>query len=262
MFLEISPLAVVAFRGLGGAISFSIIAFWKGRERIDRKDWGRLFACGMCGVGINQVLFLWGLSLTAEVNASVLMTLVPVFIMLIAWALKQESLSRVRVLGLMISFSGAILLSLVGRKLQVGSQTWIGDLMIMTNTFFYAMYIVLLRPLTRRYKVITLIAWVYILGSLLSVPIGIPAIIQTPWSTISPTAWGGLIFIVLMITVFSYGLNAWAVKRMQASKVGIYIYLQPVLVSLAAPFLAAGTLTLEKGLYILLVLGGVYLVNK
>ena len=97
---------------------------------------------------------------------------------------------------------------------------------------------------------------------MISVPVGMGDLLATPWQEISLPTILGTIYVVVFVTFLTYGLNAWALKRVPASQVGAYIYLQPVLVAIITPLLYPNVLTLEKLLYMAVVLTGVFLVNK
>ena len=70
----VEPFAFVLIRVSGAVILFWIISILFVNEKIDKKDLPRLALLGLCGVAINQLLFLKGLSLTTPINASIIMS--------------------------------------------------------------------------------------------------------------------------------------------------------------------------------------------
>lgn len=261
LFREMSPFALLALRGITGVAFFGLLALIQGFKLPARGDIWRFAACGFSGIALNQLFFLWGMSKTHEVNGAVIMITTPVFVFLIAWLLRQERLDGRKLLGLALSFAGALLLSLGGRALRFHPETSVGDLMIMVNAISYAAYLVLLKPLSQRYDNITLSFWIFFCGGLLSIPTGLPAMLQTDWAALSTGAWWNILYVLLFVTILAYSLNSWAMQRVQSSQVGVFIYLQPVLVALISPWVYAGSLNVEKTLYILLTMAGVALVT-
>jgi len=262
VFAEVPPMALVALRSLFGGLAFMAILRWGTRERIrSRADWGRLVLCGLFGAALNQLFFLLGLSRTVEVNASVLMTTVPLFVFLGAFVLREEVLTWRKALGLIVAGTGAVLLVLGGRRLSFGTDTLAGDLMITFNAASYGVYLVLVRPLMLRYHPFTVVAWVFTFGAILNVPLGLPSVLEVPWATLSAGAWWRVVYILLFVTVGTYGLNAWALGRVPASAVGIYVYLQPVIVTVMAFFWARDDLSSGKIFFMALVLAGVFAVT-
>jgi drug/metabolite transporter (DMT)-like permease len=261
VFTHIDPFALVAIRAMAAILVFGSISVFFIKEKIERKDWPRLFACGMFGVAINQTFFLWGLSKTVELNAGVIMTLSPVFVLLLAWILKEEKINTQKTIGLVLAFAGALLLSLGGRSLTFDSTTLLGDGMIALNALSYSFYLVLLRPLSLKYNTMTLVGWIFIIGGIVTIPLGMPYIMEIPFATLPTSAWLGTVYVIIFTTLLTYSLNAWAMKRVPSSQVGIYIYVQPVLVTLIAAIGFRGSINAEKLGYVILVLIGVFFVS-
>lgn len=234
------------------------------REKvIDRKDFLRLMVCGFFGVSVNQTFFLWGISNTSPVHASVLMISSPVFVFLIAWFMKQEQLNLQKVIGLGISFVAAAALVVYGSD-KVDAQnapSVFGDLLIAINACSYATYLVLVRPLIQKYNAFTITKWIFVFGSIPNVIIGAFFLEPDHFQEISSEAWTGLIFLILGATLVAYFLNAWSLKIVPSSSVGVYIYLQPVLVTILTAIFGLGEVNLLKITYILLIFAGVFLVT-
>jgi drug/metabolite transporter (DMT)-like permease len=262
VFREISPFGVLSIRSISGTLVFFLIARFLIHEKIrDRSDYLRLIVCAIFGISINQFFFLWGLSKTYEVNAAVLMITSPVFVFLIAWVIKAETLSWRKIGGLLLSFGGATLLVLGGRSLSFSPETLTGDLMIMLNALSYGTYLVLVRPLVVKYHPLTIIMWIFFFGAFINIPIGISDLASLEWGGLSQNTWLGVLYVIIFPTILAYSLNAWALTRVPSSYVGIYVYLQPVLVTGLSVVFARNTITVEKLSYILLVLLGVFFVT-
>jgi drug/metabolite transporter (DMT)-like permease len=234
------------------------------RERIrERRDFGRLLLAAFFGVSVNQTFFLWGLSLTSRVNASVLMILTPVFVFLAAWVLREERFSLRTLSGLIISFAGALGLILSGsdQTFQVGGATISGDLMIMVNAASYGLYLVFVRPLVQKYNTFTIIKWLFLFGSIPNILIGIVPLSQVPTGIFTTEVILRIGFLIVFATIGAYWLNAWAMKRLPSSAVGIYIYAQPVFVTLLSAGLGMGEVTWLSIPFIFLIFAGVWLVS-
>jgi drug/metabolite transporter (DMT)-like permease len=262
VFAEIPPLGVVALRTSVTALILVLITRGGHQERIrSRRDYLRLALCAVFGTGINQVLFFKGLSMTVEVNAAVLMTTSPLFVFLAAFLLRSEQLTGRKVLGLLVAFGGAALLSLRGRGLDWGEGYLWGDLMVTLNAASYGLYLVMVRPLMQTYRLFTVVMWVFLFGSLINVPLGIPDLLSVNWSEVSLGAYLRVGYIILFVTVGTYTLNGWALKQLSAAGVGVYIYLQPVIVALLSLVWAAAPISWTQTGYMVLVFVGVYLVT-
>lgn len=262
VFAEISPFGLVAIRSIGSILGFWLMARFLVREPVrDRKDFLLLFVCGLFGASLNQIFFFWGLSKTQPVNASVLMTLTPIFVFITAFLLRTEKMTWLKLAGLLVSFAGAALISLGGRKISINEATILGDGLVVLNAAIYGIYLVIVRPLMLKYHFITVMKWALLFGACVNIPLGVPDLLEVDWAGLSSSAIWGVSYIVLLTTLGAYSLNSWALQRLPSSAVGIYIYLQPVIVAALAFFLMKGEMTQEKLGYMLLVFGGVYLVT-
>ncbi|GAB4421274.1 MAG: hypothetical protein OHK0039_35880 [Bacteroidia bacterium] len=259
VFAGIAPLAMVALRGLGSSLLFGLLAALRGVWRLPpRAIWGRLVLCSLFGASINQICFFTGLSRTLEVNAAVLMTTSPVFVLLLAAAQRQERLRWYHILGLVVALGGALGLSLSGRRPEFGLDTLPGDVLVVLNALLYATYLVLVRPLMHQYHPFFLMFWIFTIGLVVNIPVALPSLAAVPWADLSAGIWLRAGYIVVFVTVAAYTLNAWALQRVSATAVGTYIYLQPVMVTALSLFWLQRPLSPTQVLFILLVLGGVY----
>ncbi|HHG85617.1 MAG TPA: DMT family transporter [Bacteroidetes bacterium] len=256
--------AVLAIRCMVAVVVFYLFHRIWIREKIrSAKDFGRLFLCGMFGVSINQTFFLWGLAETSRVNAAVLMVTTPVFVFAVAAFLKQERITKRKILGLILSFAGALglILSSSSESLHISGASIGGDLMIMANAASYGVYLVIVRPLIQKYNVFTIVKWIFLFGSIPNILLGMPALLRTDFSQMGSGVIFGIVFLILGATLGAYFLNAWAMKRVASSAVSAYVYLQPVLVTLISAILGLGEVTLLSIQFILLIFAGVYLVT-
>ena len=261
---EISPRAAVAFRGLVCMLVFWAYHAFSIKEKIkEKKDVVLLFLSALFGVVINQQFFLFGLSKTTSINAGVLMITAPVFVFLIGFATKKEKITWYKLLGLLMAFLGAFFLVQMnkGGKISFSSETLQGDLSIIFNAISYAVYLVIVKSLIGKYNTFTILKWIFIIGGGINLLIGFPSLIEMEVTAVSWPAWGGLAYLVFGATLVAFFTNAWAMKRLQPSAVGVYIFVQPVFVTLVTLLLFSGEVTWQKGMTILGILIGVYLVS-
>jgi drug/metabolite transporter (DMT)-like permease len=74
----------------------------------------------------------------------------------------------------------------------------------------------------------------------------------------SSNAWFGLVFLIVGATLAAYFLNGWAMRHVASSAVGVYIFVQPIFVTLFSALLEQGSITWFKLLFILLIFASVY----
>jgi len=129
------------------------------------------------------------------------------------------------------------------------------------NATSYAIYLVIVKPLMKKYHPITVTTWVFIFGWCFVIPVGWKEFSVIDWNTFPPHIWTELGFIVLFTTFLAYLLNMFALKYATPSVVGIYIYMQPALATLIALLLNRDEYPFIKIVATILIFIGVYLVS-
>jgi drug/metabolite transporter (DMT)-like permease len=255
-----TPFSIVAWRIGFGAASLLAAAFLiHGRGALPQpRDLPVLLLCSFLGVTANMALYLEGLSRSTATNAGLMMCLIPVFTFAIAAGTGQEPFRVSRALGVLVALAGASMLFWAERPELVRAHG-LGNLLMVLNTFSYALYLVISRPLLARYRPLVLIAWVFALA----VPFapflahGQPMLPQA-----TPRAWWALAFILVFPTSVAYLMNAWALARLRASTTAIYVYVQPILTGISSRILLGEELTRGTALSAGCVFAGIWLVAR
>ncbi|QCK14333.1 DMT family transporter [Mangrovivirga cuniculi] len=258
----LTPNAFIFIRIASGAVAFWILApLFGGNEKISKSDYPRLMICGLTGTAMNQLFFFKGLVYTSSVNASVIMTLSPILVLVISAIILRTRMTTVKISGIILGAIGAGLL--LGQKnFNLDNDSFIGDLFILVNASSYAFYLVLVKPLMVKYNAMTVVKWVFTFGLLFIFPFGIADAIQTSYVVMPWTVVLRISYVVICTTILAYMLNLFAMKKVNPSVVGAYIYLQPVCAMLISVFILNNELTLEKIVYSLLIFIGVYMVSQ
>ncbi len=255
---HMEPMGLATMRICGAALVLGLVA---GRRlatiRLADLPWLALFA-GLGVVG-NQVLFLMGLARTTQINASILITSIPVFTVCFALIVRREQVSAWRVLGVAIGLAGALVLTGV-EHLDLTDATVAGNLMIVANAAAWSAHLVLARPMLQRIDPLVVSAWMFILGAMAILPFGAGPVMAAV-GTAPVDAWAAAGWTVAVPTILAYLVNMWALGKMEASAVAIYVYLQPVVAGLLAWMFVGESLTLRSGLSAAMIFSGVALVQ-
>ena len=259
---SMSSTSLVALRLVGAALLFSVLQ----RRitpllRMPVKDILVLTACSMLGIVGNQFLFVKGLSLTTVINAEILSTTIPVYALAVSILIGYERGSRKTLIGVLLSAAGVVYL-VNPFHADLSRQTTTGNVLILTNSFLYALYIVISKHLVERYGALNVVTWIFLVGSVITVPVGIYSLQQENLAAITGSTWLAVAFIIVGPTVVAYYLNAWALTRVAPSVVAIYIYLQPLIAFGFAPLLLGESFSSRTILAAVLIFAGVALVTK
>ena len=214
----------------------------------------------MFGVVINQEMFFAGLSITTPINAALIMIMTPILVFVISFFLSHEKATWQKVLGLVLGLSGALVI-LAGKGFNFSSNTLLGDLFILINATSYAIYLVIVRPLMKKYHPLTVVKWVFFFGLFPVTMFGLQQFNEIAWSSFAAQTWVAVLFIVICTTFLAYLLNMLALREVHSSVVGAYIYLQPIIATIISISLGKDHITFEKVLSAALIFSGVYLVS-
>ncbi len=261
MPVYLSPFALVFTRILGACMLFWITSLFLNREKVERKDFPRILLAALFGVAANQSVFLNGLNLTSPIDSSIIMTATPIIVLVVARILLKEPITVFKIIGIAAGATGAILLIVYSGRGGPGSGNPLGNSMIIANASFYAIYLVIIKPLLTKYHPVTMMKWIFLFGLILVSGPGIPALLETQLSTWTPDILWSVLFIVIGTTYFAYLLNNFSLQYVKPITVSIYIYSQPVVASMVALVLGQDVITVVKIFSALLVFTGVYFVS-
>jgi drug/metabolite transporter (DMT)-like permease len=265
---KIGPSAFIFLRIVGAGILFWLIKSFI-KEQIAKKDFLRLIFCGLLGVAANQLLFFHGLNLTSPIDASIIITAIPIVVLIFSALILKEKITKNKLLGLLIGGIGAVLLIWYGNKAE-GTSSLLGNLLIFLNACSYGLYLVLVKPLMKKYNSLTVISWVFLFGFFFMLPFGLPDILQTDFSAFTTNTYAVIAFVIIGTTFLAYLFNIYALNYVAPSVNGSYVYLQPAISFLMVSLYAtvfnqteyAQDINAIKITSCLLVILGVYLISK
>jgi drug/metabolite transporter (DMT)-like permease len=257
----VKPLGLVVLRVGGATLLFWLISPLLPKEKIDRKDYIKFFVAAVFGVMINMILFLKGLELTSPIHASTIVTITPVLILIMSSFILKEKITTLKIVGVALALCGALALTVYGKSTRVADNVVLGNTLIFINAISYSIYIILIKKLTEKYHPFTFIKWLFLFGFILVLPFGFGDIQSMEWQSFTPYATFALIFVVVGATFGTYLLNPIALRKLKASTVGVFIYLQPVIAGLFAIIMGVDAVDMTKLVAMVLIFSGVYLVS-
>ena len=266
----LSPNVFIFMRAAGAALLFWIVKLLFVKEKVYRKDLLLLAFCGLFGVAVNQLFFFHGLSMTSAINSGIIMTINPMLVVILSFFILKEAITWKRIIGIFMGATGAVLLTLTAGTGKGDSS--LGDLFIFFNATSYALYLVLVKPLMKKYAPLTVITYVFSFG-LTYVTLFPPTLKElaiTDFSVIPTHIIYVILFVIIGVTFLTYLLTVFGLKYVSPSVSSAYIYLQPVLVMFFAVLFSAigwvddytNTITMEKVGYMLLIFTGVYITSS
>jgi drug/metabolite transporter (DMT)-like permease len=247
--------------GAAAALFFISSAFI--REKVKRKDIGTLVLTSIFGVALNMLTFFKGLELTTPINGALIMLMTPILVLVFSFVVLKEKLNLLKIIGIGLGMGGALMLTISNSNAAsdyAPNPIW-GNILVGINAASYGVYLIMVKPLSKKYHPITIMKWNFGLGLLFVFPFGIQQTMQINWQTMPYEIILVIAFVLFFVTFVNYLLNAIALTMVSPAVVGAYIYLQPVLTALIAVIGGHDNLTVTITISSLLIFGGVYLVS-
>ena len=232
---SMSSTSLVGLRIVAAALVFSLLQRKLGDLRqLPKRVLAWLALSSLLGVTLNQLIFVKGLALTTAINATLLITTIPVFTLVISIALGYDRATLRHFLGIALAAAGVVYLVDPWRA-TFTAETTVGNLLLIASSFSYGAYIAVSRDLFRRYGALKVITWIFQIAALITLPIAGYAWSVQGLGGFSLGLWLSVAYVILVPTVGAYYLNSWAITRVSPSVVAVYIYLQPLLAFGLAP---------------------------
>ena len=236
-----TPHSIVVVRLIGGAVLFWLASCFIKCESIEKEDWLKLILGGFIGLFGFIFLFIQSLEFGSAIDISIIMTLPPIFVILIGVIFLKRRPGWMEYVGVIVSFVGAAIVILGGADAshvtKHNPHPILGDVLAICSTICYAFYLTILEKPTQKYKPVALLRWVFLFAA-------IPALFllghfdKLPLFDHAPALpWIYILFILICPTFIAYFLVQPAIRRIGSELVSIYQYLLPVFATVSAIFM-------------------------
>ena len=258
----IDPLALTFIRFSGGMILFWLVSLFFKREQVPAKDKFLLFCASIFALSFNQLPFFKGLSMTSSVDASIVVTMLPIVTMVFSALILKEPITQLKVVGVLIGAAGALLLIFSEQIEGLSSGNMMGNLIVFSATVSFALYITLFKRLIDRYHPVTIMKWMFLSATITGLPFSYTSLMATDFTTLVMADWVKIGFVVFFATFTGYLLLPIGQKTLRPTTLSMYNYVQPIVASLIAILIGMDRLGYEQIISSVLVFSGVYIVTQ
>ncbi|MGA2503668.1 MAG: DMT family transporter [Anaerolineales bacterium] len=260
-----SPYVVVWLRFAMGVVILGIAILVKKNFVLPNKqDWLYFALLGFLGITFHQWLQSNGLVTAQATTTAWIVATTPVFMALLGWLALKERISWMQAGGIFLSIIGVLLVVTRGNLAQLvaGKFGTIGDFLILISAPNWAVFSVLSRRGLKKYPATLMMFYVMVFGWLFSSVLfffqgGLAQIGKIPWD-----GWVGISFLGVFCSGLAYIFWYDALQVLTATQTGAFLYLEPVATLIVASFILGEQLFLVTVLGGLLILAGVWLVNR
>lgn len=228
--------------------------------RLMRVQWRRMLALAVFGItGFNTLVYM-GLQYTGATNALLLNAFIPILTMLITWLFMGQHLGRRQLLGVLLSFSGVVVILAHGEWQRLEALDFNrGDLLIALAALVWALYTVLLKGLDARINRIGFLAVITFVGAL-----GIAPFYALEYSHVGGVALtqGNLLsfaYVGLLPSVVAYIFYNRGVAEVGPERASLFIHLMPAFGTLMSIAFLGEVFAFYHLLGVLAIFGGIFL---
>lgn len=257
----IDPYLLTFFRMGGAALLFWSVSLFTKKEKVPLKDIFLLFFASIFGLVLNQLPYIVGLSMTSPIDASLVVTMLPVVTMLLAALILKEPITWLKALGVVVGASGALIL-IFNKAMPDGSSNMAGNLVLLISISSFGLYLTLFKNLISKYSPITSMKWMFLFAAFLTLPVSWKALTHTDFSTFDASIYMRIVYVVAFATFFTYILLPIGQKTLRPTTLSIYNYLQPITATFAAVIVGMDRFSFDKIISAILVFAGVYIVTQ
>lgn len=232
---------------------------WTKRLRVSRKDLRMLAVLSLLSPIGYYLCETYGVAWTQASHVSVLIATIPIGVYLIAFARRMEKIRWSRSVGILLAFSGVVLL-IDSSSGEVGASL-AGDLLVLGAVVCAAIQTVLLKDALRRVTPLQLTFYQALLSLVAFGPLA--SIDGFTWvPRLSPQGWGHLLFLAVFCSGVAFLAMNYALVHLSATSVAVSVNLVPVVTLVAEALLLAVPLTAAKLAGTLLILVGVFVTQR
>ena len=249
---NVTPMALFCLRSFGATALFWLWSLFTAPH-----------VASFLGLFMTQLAFLFAITKTTAIDASIMSTLSPIMTLVISAIVIKERITWSGVAGIALSLVGVLILIYNCVSIRSGADStsiW-GILGMLVNALCFATYVGVFKPVIRKYSVVTFMKWMFLFSSLMALPFSVGAFRASDLAAVPMDVVWQILYVVVFATFVAYFLIPIGQKRLRPVVVCMYTYVQPVIAMVIALILGLDHLTALKVVASLLVFVGVGLVN-
>ena len=259
----LDPMALTFFRFSGGLILFWIASLFFKREHVSAKDKLLLFFASIFGLSLNQLPFFFGLSMTSSIDASIVVTMLPIVTMLLAAVFLREPITQMKAVGVLVGASGALIIVFSSQSVtQSGTGNMLGNLIVFLAVISFSLYLTLFKNLISKYQPVTVMKWMFLFATITGLPFCYNSLTEMSLTALPLNVWLSIGFVVVFATFLGYLLLPVGQKTLRPTTLSMYNYVQPIMASLVAIVIGIDHFGYQQALAAVLVFSGVYIVTQ
>jgi drug/metabolite transporter (DMT)-like permease len=260
--VEIKPVVIVFIRQIMGILFLTAVLLKQNKSfAINFKEQKWVFALGAIA-GFHLWIQVTGLQWTSASHTGWIIGITPVFMTILALIFFKEKITASQTAGIVISFLGLIFLVSKGDFTTLDLIKNKGDILIIASSITWSIYSLVSKKVTLSLSPVLTTLYLFILVALIMSPFAINAENIGAVIHLSLSGWAWMLFLGIICSGVAYTFWSQALSEMSASRVGVFLYVEPFVTFFGSWVLLNEQITFITLLSGLVIIGGVVLVNR
>lgn len=257
-----SPMAMISASLVVAALMSLVPLLWERPESVEPRDRVKILAAALLiGVG-RKLCMMFGLADTSPIDGSIVSTTAPLLVLVLSSIVGWERFTKVRAVGLLLGMAGAVAVIVSSSGDAHARSGIVGNILIFASACISALYMVLFKGILMKYRITTLLRWIYCFSTFVVLPFGVDDIAKVNWSAMSPHILLAVLFVLIVPTYIPNLLQNYSLKFVMPTVSSIYAYLQPVVAIGLSVAMGLDKLHTDTILYALMIFLGVWMVVR
>ena len=224
----ISPMAMVTASLIIAALFSLVPMLWEKAERVEPQDRLKILGAALLMGVARKLCMMFGLAETSPIDGSIIGTATPLLVLLLSVLVGVDSFTTKKVLGLALGMAGTLAIILTSNSgVHTQSSVW-GNVLIFVSSCVSASYMVLCKRLVGKYRVTTVLRWIYCASAFVILPFGIDDVLTIDFSDMNTKILLASLFVLFVPTYLPNLLLNYSLRSVAPTASSIYAYIQPV----------------------------------
>lgn len=262
----INGLGLSVIRIGGGAVLFMLASLLPSSiiedKAVDRKDMWKLFLASVIMISANQGLFIIGIEYTTPIDTSVMCTMTPVFTLLLAAIFIGQWLTLLKILGVLLGFSGALMIAFSDTSTEIAKNPVLGDSLCILAQICAAVYYVFFLNIINKYPPFTIMKWMFLFSAFTYIPCVLPFAGHIDFAGLRMPEILSLSYIIIFPTFIAYLIIPFSQRLLKPTVISMYAYLQPVVSAILSTVMGLAIFGWTRIFGTLLIFIGVFMVSS
>lgn len=224
----VSPTAMVTASLIIAAIFSLVPLLWERAERVEPYDRAKILGAAILMGLVRKLCMMFGLAHTSPIDGSIISTTTPLLVLILSVSAGIERLTKGQVVGLLLGMAGTMAIIITSNSDHHETSSLFGNMLIIVSACVSAAYMVWLRRLVSKYRVTTVLRWIYCSSAIVMLPFGIDSVLTIDVSGMSTTILLATLFVLIVPTYLPNLLLNYSLRVVAPTVSSVYSYIQPV----------------------------------